>query len=62
VLLQLQRTAEAASAAEESIRLQQELPQAHNLLVRIYQMQGRIKEATEQAEWLRDYQKRTAPK
>jgi tetratricopeptide (TPR) repeat protein len=62
VLLQLQRTAEAASAAEDSIRLQPELPQAHNLLVRIYQMQGRIKEATEQAEWLRDYQRRTAPK
>jgi predicted CXXCH cytochrome family protein len=62
VLLQLQRTAEAASAAEESIRLQPELPQAHNLLIRIYQMLGRTKEAAEQAEWLRDYQRRTAPK
>ena len=62
VLLQLKRTADAASAAEESIRLQPELPQAHNLLVRIYQMQGRTKEAAQQAEWLRDYQRRTAPK
>jgi tetratricopeptide (TPR) repeat protein len=62
VLSQLERTGEAAAAAEESIRLQPELPQAHNLLVRIYQKQGRIKEATEQAEWLRDYQRRTAPK
>jgi tetratricopeptide (TPR) repeat protein len=62
VLLQLTRTGEAAAAAEEAIRLQPELPQAHNLLVKIYQMQGRIKEATEQAEWLRDYQRRTAPK
>jgi predicted CXXCH cytochrome family protein len=62
VLLQLQRTPEAAGAAEESIRLQPELPQAHNLLVRIYQMQGRTKEATDQAEWLRDYQRRTAPR
>jgi tetratricopeptide (TPR) repeat protein len=62
VLLQLQQTGDAASAAEESIRLQPELPQAHNLLVRIYQMQGRTKEAAQQAEWLRDYQRRTAPK
>jgi tetratricopeptide (TPR) repeat protein len=59
VLLQLHRTAEAAGAAEESIRLQPQLPEAHNLLVRIYQMQGRTKEAAQQAEWLRDYQRRT---
>lgn len=62
VLLELGRTADAAAAAEESIRLGAELPQAHNLLVRIYQMQGRMKEAAEQAEWLRDYQRRTLPK
>jgi len=62
VLLELRRTGEAAAAAEESIRLQPELPQAHNLLVRIYQMEGRMKEAAEQAEWLRDYQRRTLPK
>ena len=59
VLLQLHRTGEAAGAAEESIRLQPQLPEAHNLLVRIYQMQGRTKEAAQQAEWLRDYQRRT---
>lgn len=59
VLLELHRTAEAAGAAEESIRLQPQLPEAHNLLVRIYQMQGRTKEAAQQAEWLRDYQRRT---
>jgi predicted CXXCH cytochrome family protein len=62
VLLELRRTTDAAAAAEESIRLQPELPQAHNLLVRIYQMEGRMKEAAEQAEWLRDYQRRTLPK
>jgi tetratricopeptide (TPR) repeat protein len=58
VLLELHRPADAAAAAEESIRLQAELPEAHNLLIRIYQMQGRTKEAAQQAQWLRDYQRR----
>jgi tetratricopeptide (TPR) repeat protein len=58
VLLELHRTEEAASAAEESIRLLPDLPVAHNLLIRIYQMQGRNTEAAQQAEWLRDYQRR----
>ena len=58
VLLQLQRTHEAAKAAEESIRLQPNLPEAHSLLLRIYQMQGRTPEAGEQAQWLSDYQRR----
>ena len=58
VLLQLHRTGEAASAAEESIRLRPELPEAHNLVLKIYQMQGRTKEAAQQAEWLRDYERR----
>ena len=58
VLLQLQRTDDAAKAAEECVRLLPELPAGHNLLLRIYQMQGRTKEAAEQAQWLRDYQRR----
>jgi predicted CXXCH cytochrome family protein len=58
VLLQLHRIDEAAKAEEESIRLLPEFPPAHNLLVRIYQLQGRTKEAAEQAAWLRDYQRR----
>lgn len=58
LLLQLHRTEEAASAAEESIRLLPDLPVAHNLLIRIYQLQGRAGEAAQQAEWLRDYQRR----
>ncbi len=58
LLLQLQRTGEAAAAAEESVRLSPEVPNAHNLLIRIYQMLGRTKEAAEQAEWLRDYERR----
>jgi predicted CXXCH cytochrome family protein len=57
VLLQLHRTDEAASAAEEAIRLLPQFPEAHNLLLRIYQLQGRSKEAAEQAEWLRNYQR-----
>ncbi|MGH9734782.1 MAG: tetratricopeptide repeat protein [Candidatus Acidiferrales bacterium] len=58
LLLQLHRVAEAARAAEESIRLAPDAPAAHNLLVGIYQMQGRTKEAAEQAAWLRDYERR----
>jgi predicted CXXCH cytochrome family protein len=58
VLLQLHRTDEAASAAEEAVRLLPEFPEAHNQLLRIYQMKGRSKEAAEQAEWLRNYQRR----
>ena len=58
VLLQLHRVGEAARAAEESIRLEPELPAAHNLLIGIYQMQGRTKEAAEQAAWLRNYERR----
>ncbi len=57
VLLQLQRISEAASAGEEAIRLLPQFPEAHNLLLKIYQMQGRAKEAKQQAEWLRDYQR-----
>ena len=57
VLLQLERTVEAAGAAEEAIRLLPQFPEAHNLLLRIYQMQGRTKEAARQAEWLRDYER-----
>jgi tetratricopeptide (TPR) repeat protein len=58
VLLQLHQTDQAGKAAEESIRLLPELPQAHNLLLKIYQMQGHAKEAAEQAQWLRDYERR----
>ena len=59
VLLQLHHVPEAAQAAEEAIRLMPQLAEAHNLLIRIYQMQGRTREAAQQAEWLRDYQRRT---
>lgn len=58
VLLELHRVGEAASAGEESVRLLPEFPEAHNLLLKIYQTQGRAKEAAEQAQWLRDYQLR----
>lgn len=58
LLLQLERENDAASAAEEAIRLLPEFPEAHNLLLKIYQRQGRSKEAAQQAEWLRDYERR----
>jgi tetratricopeptide (TPR) repeat protein len=57
LLLQFQRTGAAAAAAEEAVRLSPQFPEAHNLLIRIYQMLGRGKEAAQQAEWLRDYQR-----
>ena len=56
-LLEMHRTGEAAKAAEESIRLEPDLAPAHNLLIRIYQMQGRTKEASQEAQWLREYQR-----
>lgn len=59
VLLQLHRTDEAATAAEQAERLMPDLPFAHSLLVKIYQLQGRTKEAAQEAQWLRDYQRRT---
>ncbi|HEX5422085.1 MAG TPA: tetratricopeptide repeat protein [Candidatus Acidoferrales bacterium] len=58
LLLQLHRVADAARAAEKSMRLAPDAPAAHNLLIGIYQMQGRTKEAAEQAAWLRDYERR----
>lgn len=58
LLFELHRVDEAAHAAEESVRLEPEAPAAHNLLVGIYQIQGRTKEAAEQAAWLRDYERR----
>ncbi|MGB2592929.1 MAG: ammonia-forming cytochrome c nitrite reductase subunit c552 [Candidatus Acidiferrum sp.] len=57
VLLQLERTAEAATAAEEAIGLLPQFPEAHNLLLKIYLMQGRAKEAKQQAEWLQEYER-----
>lgn len=58
VLLQARQAEEAAKAAEESVRLLPDYAAAHNLLIRIYQLQGRTKEAAQQAEWMRAYQRR----
>jgi predicted CXXCH cytochrome family protein len=58
VLLQMHRVNEAATAAEQSIRLLPDLPEPHNLLIRIYQMQGRTADAAKEAEWVRDYERR----
>lgn len=59
VLLQLHLINDAATAAEKSIHYAPDFSPAHNLLLRIYQMQGRTKEAEEQAQWLRAYEKRS---
>ena len=65
VLYRLNRVDDSAKAAEESIHLLPQLPFPHYLLVKIYQAQGRVAEAKEQAEWLRAYEDRksvTEPK
>lgn len=62
VLLAMHRTVEAAAAAEQALKLEPELLQARNLLLRIYQIQGRTREAAQQAEWLRDYERRVKSK
>ena len=59
ILMQLKRNDEAAAAAERSVQLSPNLVAAHNLLLRIYQLQGRTEEAAQQAEWLREYQRST---
>ena len=59
VLLELNRTgARRRVRREESIRQLPQFPEAHNRLLKIYQKQGRTKEAAQQAEWLRDYERR----
>lgn len=58
ILLQLQRVEEASKAAEQAVQLQKDAPAPHNLLIRIYQMQGRTAEAAQQAEWMRQYERR----
>jgi len=58
ILLELHHVDEAADAAQQSVRRMPESLAAHNLLLKIYQMQGRAQEAAHEAEWLRDYQRR----
>lgn len=58
LLLQLRRLPEAATAAEEAAKLTPDEPQPHNLLIRIYQLQGRAQDAAREAAWLRDYERR----
>jgi tetratricopeptide (TPR) repeat protein len=58
ILLQLHHADEAAVAAQQSVRLMPDSLAAHNLLLKIYQLQGRAEEAAHEAEWLRNYQRR----
>jgi tetratricopeptide (TPR) repeat protein len=58
LLLQLHRTDDASAAARESLQLDPNLPQVHNLLIRLYQLQGRPQDAAREAQWLRDYERR----
>lgn len=60
LLLELARAEEAAKAGERAVQLLPDFPEAHNLLLKIYQTLGRNQEAAQQAEWLREYQRRMA--
>lgn len=60
ILLQQEKLAEAAAAAERSVSLAPQLPFARNLLVRIYRLQGRQADMERESEWLRAYEARKA--
>jgi tetratricopeptide (TPR) repeat protein len=50
----------ATEAAEQSVKLAPQLPYARNLLVRLYRLQGRLDEARQQAQWLKDFEAQKA--
>jgi len=56
VQLQQKKIAEATKSAEDSVRLAPQLPFAHDLLSRLYRLQGRSAEAAREAEWLRQFE------
>jgi predicted Zn-dependent protease len=58
LLLRLERIEDAVAAAERSVQLSPELPFAHDLLVRLYRLQGRDKEARREADSLREFEQR----
>jgi tetratricopeptide (TPR) repeat protein len=60
ILFYLNRTDIAIREAERAVELSPELPNARNLLLRMYRAQGREDEATKQAQWLRHYATKAA--
>jgi tetratricopeptide (TPR) repeat protein len=51
---------QATEAAEQSVKLAPQLPYARNLLVRLYRIQGRLDDARQQAQWLKDFEAQKA--
>jgi tetratricopeptide (TPR) repeat protein len=60
ILLYMNQTDSAIREAERSVALAPEQPHARNLLLRMYRIQGRDREAAKQAEWLRQYETKAA--
>lgn len=60
ISFQLGRLEKAAADAEKAVELSPGLPNARNLLLKIYQLLGRSEEAARYADWLREYQKKLA--
>jgi predicted Zn-dependent protease len=60
VLLQQKQILAAAKSAEDSVRLAPQLPFAHDLLSRIYRLQGRTADAARETEWLRQFENQKA--
>jgi Flp pilus assembly protein TadD len=56
VLFQLGNFDKAARDAELAVRYAPDLPNAHNLLLKIYRNQGRLDEAARQAAWLDSFE------
>ncbi len=60
ILLHMSRPAEAEPEAERAVRLDPAFRHPRSLLVRIYRLQGKEKEAAEQVEWLRRQERAVA--
>jgi superkiller protein 3 len=60
ILFHQDKTDLAIPEAEQAVALAPELPNARNLLLRMYRVQGRDQEAAKQAEWLLHYENKAA--
>ncbi|PYT23980.1 MAG: hypothetical protein DMG57_30245 [Acidobacteria bacterium] len=60
ILFHLDKTDLAIPEAEQAVALAPELPNARNLLLRMYRAQGRDREAAKQADWLLHHENKVA--
>jgi tetratricopeptide (TPR) repeat protein len=57
ILMSLGKTEDAEADAQKAVQLSPDLPNAHNLLMKLYRAGGRTKDADEQAAWLAQHTK-----